>query len=66
MLPLTAVVYGLLHRWQVRHVFRPFGLRVRRNRLALVAFLLAYQAIMSPVALVGYGQELAGARRRWK
>ncbi len=66
VLPVTVAVYGSLHSWQVRHVFGPLGLTVRRNRWAFVGFLLGYQAIMSPAALVGYGQELAGTRRRWK
>ena len=47
-------------------VFGPLGLRVRRNRLGYVAFLLLYQALCSVASLVGYAQEIAGRRRRWK
>ena len=42
------------------------GLRVRRNILGFLGFVLTYQMLMSPVAVVGYRQELLGLRRRWK
>jgi len=41
------------------------GLRVRRNILGFLGFVLTYQMLMSPIAVVGYGQELLGLRRRW-
>jgi biofilm PGA synthesis N-glycosyltransferase PgaC len=66
VLPFTLLVYGSLRRYQRRHVFGPLGLRVRRNRLGYVAFLLGYQALCSIASLVGYAQELTGTRRRWK
>lgn len=66
VLPITLVVYGGLRLYQSRHVFGPLGLRVRRNRLGYVAFLLGYQALCSTAALAGYTQHLAGTRRRWK
>jgi biofilm PGA synthesis N-glycosyltransferase PgaC len=66
VLPITVFVYGGLRRYQRNHVFATLGLRVRRNRLGYVAFLLVYQALCSIASLIGYGQELAGTRRRWK
>jgi poly-beta-1,6-N-acetyl-D-glucosamine synthase len=66
VLPLTLAVDSLLFHFQRRRVFDPLGLRVRRNVFGLVAFVLAYQMLMSPVSVVGYGQELLGLRRRWK
>ena len=66
VLPLTALAYGLLFRRQWRDVFRPLGLVVRRNWLALAAFLLVYQILMSSVSVRGYAQELLRLRRRWK
>jgi poly-beta-1,6-N-acetyl-D-glucosamine synthase len=66
VLPLTAAVYAVLFRRQWRDVFRPLGLQVRKNWLALVAFLLVYQVLMSAVSVRGYGQELFGHRRTWK
>jgi poly-beta-1,6-N-acetyl-D-glucosamine synthase len=66
VLPLTLVVNAILYRFQRRRVFNLLGLRVRRNAVGFVGFVLAYQMLMSPVAVVGYGQELLGLRRRWK
>ena len=66
VLPITVLMYGGLRRYQHRHVFGPLGLNVRKNRLGYLAFLLAYQALCSVASLIGYAQELAGTRRRWK
>jgi poly-beta-1,6-N-acetyl-D-glucosamine synthase len=66
VLPLTLVVNAILYRFQRRRVFNLLGLRIRRNAVGFVGFVLAYQMLMSPVAVVGYGQELLGLRRRWK
>jgi biofilm PGA synthesis N-glycosyltransferase PgaC len=66
VLPLTLVVNAILYRFQRRRVFNLLGLRVRRNALGFLGFVLAYQILMSPIAVVGYGQELLGLRRRWK
>lgn len=66
VLPVTLLVYGGLRTFQSRHVFDPLDLRVRRNRVGYVAFLLLYQVLCSAASLVGYAQFLAGTRRRWK
>jgi hypothetical protein len=66
VLPLTLLVNAILYRYQRRRVFHLLGLRVRRNTLGLVAFVLTYQMLMSPVSVAGYVQELLGLRRRWK
>ena len=66
VLPVTLLVYGGLRRHQRVQVFGPLGLRVRRNRIGYIAFLLLYQALCSVASLGGYIQELAGTRRRWK
>jgi hypothetical protein len=55
-----------LRSFQAWHVFAPMGLRVRRNRLGCIVFLLRYQLLCSTASLAGYGQHLAGAHRRWK
>lgn len=66
VLPITLLVNALLYRYQRKRVFVPLDLRVRRNLRGLVAYVLFYQMLMSPMSLLGYAQELAGARRRWK
>jgi poly-beta-1,6-N-acetyl-D-glucosamine synthase len=47
-------------------VFDVLGLRVRRNLLCLLGFVVLYRLLMSPVPVIGYGQELLSARRRWR
>ena len=66
VLPLTLLVNLILYRFQRRRVFNLLGLRVRRNVFGFVGFVLAYQMLMSPIAVAGYGQELRGLRRRGK
>ena len=66
VLPLTAAVYAVLFSRQWRDVFRPLRLRIRKNWLALLAFLLVYQVLMSAVSVRGYFQELLGHKRRWE
>ncbi|WP_081978509.1 glycosyltransferase family 2 protein [Cellulomonas carbonis] len=66
VLPVTLLVYGGLRIFQSRHVFAPLDLRVRRNRLGYIGFLLLYQVLCSTASLVGYTQFLGGTRRRWK
>ena len=66
MASLTAAVYGGLRVHQRRKVFAPLGLGVRKNRVGYVAFLVLYQALCSIASVIGYAQELAGTRRRWK
>jgi hypothetical protein len=60
--PLTLVVNAILYRFQRRRVFNLLGLRVRRNTLGFLGFVLTYQMLMSPIAVAGYGQELLGLR----
>jgi poly-beta-1,6-N-acetyl-D-glucosamine synthase len=59
-------VNSVLHHFQRRQVFEPLGLRMRRNRLGFLAFVIVYQMLMSPISVAGYAQELLGFRRRWK
>ncbi len=66
VLPVTMLIYGGLRRYQSRHVFKPLGLQVRRNRFGYLAFLIGYQVLCSSASLVGYAQWLGGTRRRWK
>jgi biofilm PGA synthesis N-glycosyltransferase PgaC len=48
-----------------RTVFRGLGLRIRRNVLGFVLYVLVYQLVMSPISVSGYAKELFGARRVW-
>lgn len=66
VLPITLIIYGLLRRWQERHVFRLLGFHPRHDVLGFLGYLFAYRALVSPAALRGYTEYLAGAPRRWK
>ena len=66
VVPLTLFAYGVLFVRQWRGVFKPLGLKVRKNLPALLAFLFVYQILMSAVSVRGYAQELVGVRRNWK
>jgi biofilm PGA synthesis N-glycosyltransferase PgaC len=66
VLPITLVIYGLLRRWQERHVFRRLGFHPRHDVLGFLGYLFGYRALVSPAALCGYTEYLAGAPRRWR
>jgi biofilm PGA synthesis N-glycosyltransferase PgaC len=66
VIPLTLAVYTILYRYQRRQVFQPLGLRVRRNVVGFVLFVVFYQFFMSTVSVVGYTQQLTNRQRRWK
>jgi biofilm PGA synthesis N-glycosyltransferase PgaC len=66
VIPVTLVIYGLLRRWQERHVFRRFDVHPRRDVGGFLGYLFAYQALTSSASLRGYFQYLAGTTRRWK
>ena len=66
VVPMTMLVYGLLHHYQLRNVLKPLGLTHRRNGCALVLFLFGYQALMSLASVRGYLQELFQRQRAWK
>jgi hypothetical protein len=59
VLPLTLLVNAILYRYQRRRVFNLLGLRVRRNTLGFVAFVLTYQILMDQHAVAVWS--MAGA-----
>lgn len=66
VLPITLVIYGLLRRWQERHVFRRLDVDPGHDVPGFIGYLLAYRALTSPAALRGYVEFVAKAPRRWK
>lgn len=64
VLPLAVLVVVVMSLKEKR-VFDVLGLKIRRNRFAVILYVLGYQFIMSPICVVGYCQELAGAAKRW-
>ncbi|NGZ77176.1 glycosyltransferase family 2 protein [Saccharibacillus alkalitolerans] len=65
VLPLTFAANFILYTYQKR-VFKTLNLRVRKNALGFVAYILLYQIIMSPVSVWGYIQEALKLNRVWK
>jgi len=65
VLPLTFCVNLILYLYQKR-VFRTLDLRIRKNVLGFIAYVLLYQIIMSPVSVWGYIQETFKLNRVWK
>lgn len=61
-LSLSVALVMLVHQ---RRAFREVGLRVRRNPLGFVAYLVVYPTILAPVSFAGYVKELVRARRVW-
>jgi len=66
VLPLTLISYSILYFYQRNFVFKPLGLRIRKNITGFIFFILGYQIIMSPVSVYGYIQEVFKFKRHWK
>ncbi len=66
LIPVTLLIFGLLRRWQERHVFRQLGVDPGRDARGFAGYLLADQVFTSTAALRGYAQCLRGASRRWR
>ncbi|HEY5815135.1 MAG TPA: glycosyltransferase family 2 protein [Solirubrobacterales bacterium] len=66
VLPVTLAIFGLLRRWQERHVFRRLDVHLAPDVPGFYGYLFGYQALISSAALRGYAEYLSGAPRRWK
>jgi poly-beta-1,6-N-acetyl-D-glucosamine synthase len=66
VIPITLAIYGLLRRWQERHVFRLLDVHPKHDAGGFCGYLFAYQTLTSSASLGGYLQYLTGAARRWK
>lgn len=64
LLPLILLLNTMMHVKQVA-VFKRYGLKVRRNIIGGLIFMIAYQAILAPACVVGYFSELLNLRKRW-
>ena len=64
VIPATLVIFGLMRRWQERHVFR--RLDIERRHGGYLGYLLGYQVLLSAAALRGYAQYATGRGRRWR
>jgi biofilm PGA synthesis N-glycosyltransferase PgaC len=65
VVPLALLQNYILYSFQ-RNVFEKLDLRIRRNRVGFVFYVLLYQMLMSPMSVIGYCEEIMMLRRRWK
>lgn len=65
VIPLTLLSYAVLYAYQLS-VFKRLKLKVRKNLLGLILFVLCYQMLMAPVSVWGYLQEFLMLDRVWK
>lgn len=66
MFPITIILFGFMFMVEYKHVFKQMGLKVRKHYGGLVAYVLFYSIILSPVCIYGYLQEFIGSKRKWK
>jgi biofilm PGA synthesis N-glycosyltransferase PgaC len=66
VIPITLSIYGLLRRWQERHVFRRLGVHPEQDVRGFYGYLFGYQLLASTASLLGYLQYVTGSARRWK
>ena len=64
VLPL-ALLWNLAILYKQRQVFMRCELRIRRNILGFLLFVLGYTMVLQPVCVWGYVSELLGARKHW-
>lgn len=64
VVPLAFLIALIMYRKQ-KAVFDELGLKVRQNFAGFIVYMLIYQAIMSPICVIGYTQELIGMAKRW-
>ncbi|HWP23129.1 MAG TPA: glycosyltransferase family 2 protein [Candidatus Binatia bacterium] len=64
VVPLAFLIVLIMYRKQ-KAVFNELGLKVRQNFAGFIVYMLIYQAIMSPICVIGYAQELIGMTKRW-
>ncbi|MBS1890707.1 MAG: glycosyltransferase family 2 protein [Actinobacteria bacterium] len=64
VVPLNLALAAIMYRLS-RRSFAEVGLKVRRNRLGFLGYLLTYQLFMSPISVAGYGEELFRTNRSW-
>src|SRR5262245_43486418 len=64
VIPFAFLIVLIMYKKQ-KAVFNELGLKVRQNFIGFTVYMLVYQAIMSPICVIGYFQELMGMTKRW-
>jgi biofilm PGA synthesis N-glycosyltransferase PgaC len=63
VIPLAFLIVTVMYKKQ-KAVFNELGLRVRRNLAGFFVYMLIYQALMSPICVIGYAQQVLGMTKR--
>lgn len=64
VIPLAFLIVLIMYKKQ-KAVFDELGLKVRQNLAGFLVYMVIYQVLMSPICVIGYGQELLGLAKRW-
>lgn len=64
LLPL-ALLINIVMYYKQSAIFRRYGLKVRKNILGVMGYMLFYQLLLSPASLAGYIHELLQTRKEW-
>ena len=64
LLPLMLMV-NIIMFYNQRRIFRRHGLRVRKNLMGAVFYMLTFQLIMAPASFLGYMSEFLNLKRSW-
>ncbi len=64
VLPITFAIIVIMVQKQ-KKVFELFGLKIRRNVLGLIFYVLIYQFLLSPVSFFGYFKEFFKTKKKW-
>lgn len=64
VLPLAMLWNAFIYRVQHR-MFKRQDLKVRRNPVGFLVYMLVYSLILQPICVWGYVSELAGLRKNW-
>lgn len=65
VLPLALLQSYILYKYQ-KNVFKHLNLRIRKNKMGFILYVLTYQFILSPISLYGYIEEVFKLKRVWK
>jgi len=62
--PIAFLIVMVMYKKQ-KAVFDTLNLKVRSNPIGFIVYMLVYQAVMSPICVIGYAQEILGMAKRW-
>lgn len=64
LLPLMLLI-NILMFYNQRRIFRRHGLKIRKNVMGAIFYMLTYQMIMAPASFLGYISEFLNVKRTW-